>query len=571
MEQLKLNMIPNGVNPVFHASQYDKGRQIRFVLDETLSSAEVTVSYRAKDGTEYGNVQTSVSGNTITDTIPEEVLTDYGIIEGEVDIDGIGSLNFFVEVEKDAYDGGVITTQTATGPIATFETNIETAFVSLKSDINPVQDLHGYSKPWSGGGGKNKLNNPDKTTTQASYVINNVNVPMVAGNYILSFDFSGTSNSSSLRIDDENGTAIFTTSKAITSGHNEFLINLPSNASFVKLFSNAVGTYTKFQLEQGSTATAYEPYSNICPISGFSALNVTRTGKNLLQKSFDYFSSVPDNISSCFYIKKGTYTFSFASSTATYWRIGIKCKDLSGNDLSDNAYRPEQYFTWNTPNKMWLQGSNNTNKSVTVNFVDDCYIRFVFALGDTSASTTFADVILNVGSSVSTYEPYNGQTATVNFGQIVYGGVADVTNGKVTINGNGFKLVDNNNIALQGSSNNNNVWRILSATSNVLNNNKQLCTIATYDSNAWSPNDSRANTFVIGGEGNLYLQLPKSVANTLADFITYITNNDIFFYHEKASPIEITTTPENLTAISGENNVYSDTNGDTTVEYYIEV
>ena len=147
MEQLKLNMIPNGVNPVFHASQYDKGRQIRFVLDETLSSAEVTVSYRAKDGTEYGNVQTSVSGNTITDTIPEEVLTDYGIVEGEVNIDGIGSLNFFVEVEKDAYDGGVITTQTASGPIATFNTNMVEPFKSLKSEINPVQSGTGIPSP----------------------------------------------------------------------------------------------------------------------------------------------------------------------------------------------------------------------------------------------------------------------------------------------------------------------------------------------------------------------------------------------------------------------------------------
>ncbi len=45
----------------------------------------------------------------------------------------------------------------------------------------------------------------------------------------------------------------------------------------------------------------------------------------------------------------------------------------------------------------------------------------------------------------------------------------------------------------------------------------------------------------------------------------------VMLCYELATPIEIDTTPENLTAISGENNVYGDTNGDTTVEYYIEV
>ena len=156
-----------------------------------------------------------------------------------------------------------------------FDNNCVSPMDNLECAVEAVQDLHGYSKPWCGGGGKNLLNNPDKTTTGASYVINNVNVPMVAGNYMLSFDFSGTSSSSSLRIDDENGTAIFTTSKTITSGYNEYLINISSNASFVKLFSNAVGTYTKFQIERGNQFTSYEPYSNICPISGHSSCTIT--------------------------------------------------------------------------------------------------------------------------------------------------------------------------------------------------------------------------------------------------------------------------------------------------------
>lgn len=158
---------------------------------------------------------------------------------------------------------------------------------------------------------------------------------------------------------------------------------------------------------------------------------------------------------------------------------------------------------------------------------------------------------------------------TVNFGQTVYGGSWNVTTGKLIINGNGFKLVDNNRIALQGFSDNNNVWRILGATINALNNNKQLCNIATYNVNAWSPADSRVNTFVIGDEGNLYIQLSKSVANTLEDFITYITNNDVYFYHEMSTPTDVQLTPTKVKTLSGENNISSNT-GDIEVEYFTE-
>jgi len=176
------------------------------------------------------------------------------------------------EVDNEVYN--VLPTDTASGAIAHFTDGADNIPVkSLVSQIVAVESGSGTkspSNPYTISGfangvvtrcGKNLLNNPDTTTTGGSYVINNVNVPMLAGYYVLSFEFSGTSNSSSLRIDDENGTAIFTTTKTITSGHNEYLINLPSKGSFVKLFSNAVGTYTNFQIEKGNQFTSFEAYN----------------------------------------------------------------------------------------------------------------------------------------------------------------------------------------------------------------------------------------------------------------------------------------------------------------------
>lgn len=469
MEQLKLNMIPNGVNPVFHASQYDKGRQIRFVLDETLSGAEVTVSYRAKDGTEHGNVQTSVSGNTITDTIPEEVLTDYGIIEGEVNIDGIGSLNFFVEVEKDAYDGGVITTQTASGPIATFNTNMVEPFKSLKSDINPVQDLHGYSKPWSGGGGKNKLNYLNNLRASSSGLTIEATTSgaihyegtATQGYCLLTFPFN---------LSIPSGTTI-TVSRDVSVGYQHyFSFTFTDNSvEYVRIMPNTTSTtYTlakdlknidiiclglavgtaynatvKFQLEYGSQATSWEPYENICPISGFSALNVT----------------------------------------------------LADGDMQ------------------------------TV------------------------------------------ESKTVNFGQTVYGGVADVTNGKVNVT---HKFVTLNGSEAWGS-----LGSIYTLSLSDMESGTDLDGITNYMQTVHgsAPVDIVSIRFGYNSkvlyvyQANNYL----SGVSDLASFKTYLSDNPLEVCYPLATPIEITTTPENLTAVSGENNVFADTNGDTTVEYYIEV
>lgn len=144
------------------------------------------------------------------------------------------------------------------GSICTF--NALQEGLPLKSHTVDIDSVSGVNEINIGTVGKNWLNNPDQTITSPSYVINNVNAPMVANHYVLSFDFLGTNNSSSLRVDDENGTAIFVTGKNTINGHNEYLINLPSNGSFVKFFTNAVGTYSNFQIELGNQFTTYEAY-----------------------------------------------------------------------------------------------------------------------------------------------------------------------------------------------------------------------------------------------------------------------------------------------------------------------
>ena len=59
-----------------------------------------------------------------------------------------------------------ITPVTETGGVVTIDNADDAISIQdLVVDINPVQDLHGYDKPWAGGNGKNKLPNTATSRT----------------------------------------------------------------------------------------------------------------------------------------------------------------------------------------------------------------------------------------------------------------------------------------------------------------------------------------------------------------------------------------------------------------------
>lgn len=117
MEIIKLNLIPNGVNPTCHAKQYDEGRVIRFELFEgltpyTLQSGDtVTLNLRKPDNTIISASVTATQGNNYVDLVTTEQmcacvgynLGAFKIANGDVDI---GTLNFIMAIEKDVIADG---------------------------------------------------------------------------------------------------------------------------------------------------------------------------------------------------------------------------------------------------------------------------------------------------------------------------------------------------------------------------------------------------------------------------------------------------------------------------------
>ena len=259
--------------------------------------------------------------------------------------------------------------------------------------------------------------------------------------------------------------------------------------------------------------------SNPLAISGYTGVNLTRCGVNLFDNdklviaSYPYPSMTFDKAT---YLKAGTYTASINNiSNATSWRFGFRFFDLSGNIItsaitnglvsfvSDMAFS-DAYDS----NQTCLQSADTTGTTVKITLTADCYIVGCISNGNVGATTTL-DYQIETGASASSFVAYNGTTYTIAFGQTVYGGVLDVTNGTLT--------VTHDNIASYNGESINEPWL------------------------------SSMDVYTEGGT-------PTTGAQVVYPLTTPVT-------------LTLTLTPTQVRALVGVNNVFNDTNGNTEVSY----
>ena len=166
---------------------------------------------------------------------------------------------WWAEISDSAY-------KTITGAIVHFIAKRARAIKSLIANISYTQDLHGYDSPWPAGGGKNKFNGTflqgywayaDGTWVNSPNWITTEKIPCKAStSYTVSADAKATRWQGFVWY-----YLIFNI--AGYPGTNDTIA--PSDVTY-------------FQLEEGSSSTAYAPYSNICPISGWTGANVYHSG-----------------------------------------------------------------------------------------------------------------------------------------------------------------------------------------------------------------------------------------------------------------------------------------------------
>ena len=179
------------------------------------------------------------------------------------------------------------------GAIVTFMGPV--TIIDLKANIVAVQDLHGYENPWPAGGGKNKFN-PDFTNTTISGTtitklpdgkVTTSGVPtasfdfvlghftLSAGTYILNgAPADGGVNKWRLQVTDypvvnslgqDNGSGVTFT----LSSDMEIAVRLQMYVG-----ASSPMTFAPMIRLSSVTDSTFAPYENICPISGFSEVDV---------------------------------------------------------------------------------------------------------------------------------------------------------------------------------------------------------------------------------------------------------------------------------------------------------
>ena len=454
----------------------------------------------------------------------------------------------------------------ASGDIATFKASVPAAFPSLLVNVNPVQDLHGQANPYPAGGGKNKFN-PNSTENEwvtTSNVIehrNNaksVRIACSAGDvFTLSNETASTTASAILlAFLGENDTVI--SRSAVGSGQTYVTATAPQNAlvclaSFLK-WSDMVNA----QLEAGSTATAYAPYENVCPIYGWDAANLARTGTNL-------FDTVNADFKTGYYLyindaeqanAKYKYTQRyFPLKPSTQYAISYNKTASDALGCYVNLYDENKQYV-SRISVSGMTGTGNVSGAFTTT-ATTAFARFSLPYRSSDGGET--DIQLEEGATATAYEPF-GAIFPVQFGQTVYGAQIDWVRR--------VALCTNELIVLDGTS----AW-VSNGTYgfyHVLNDKYDVTTTPVFNYlKAISPGggaglkywEGRLN-YASAIQRKTLLVKPGSEIDHATKWTEYRTNNPLYALLKLVDPVEIPLSgiiP--VSSLKGINNVFADCGG----------
>lgn len=331
--------------------------------------------------------------------------------------------------------------------VITIEDAVPSNLADCSVKIEPVQDLHGQSAPYVGGAGKNKayvnINSGETSLTEIKDNDNNVigvNADVGAAGVVITVKMATVSI--------ENGKTYTLSGSPNDKGNNTYRLDVRTQVQgqlynnwneidnptitatedvtldiYLRIAANYAVNNLVFrpQIEEGSTATTFAPYTNICPISGHTEASVQRDGVNLFNKATAVNNKTVGNDgaekadSGCFcsdYIPiKTNNTYYLSNVFGENW--------ANAGCLYDSSKTFIRKFT--------ISGSGSAvSGSYTVSDTNAAYIRINGML------TSIDEVQVELGSSATDYEPFKGKTYTIALGDTYYKGLLDVDTGVFT-------------------------------------------------------------------------------------------------------------------------------------------
>ena len=569
MQIVYIDLIPQKIKPVVMASQFDDKRHVRFRLTEngedyTLSGTEtVTITIRKPDRNIVVITPAVTAANYIDVYFTEQACACFGVSFGEITIDDdnskIGTCNFDLEVELSPAFGGIDS--------ATEIDNLETQIEEIVTD---VLSENYYTKSQTDNLLDAKANSSDvysksQTDTLLDAKANTSDVYSKTQTDTLLDAKANTSDVYTKSQTDNLLDAKANASDVYTKSQTDNLLNAKANASDVYTkteVDNKILDIMPVDTESGPIASFVTELDalivnvlcnvlatggngtpdNPNPINGYSSANITRCGVNLWDEEVQIGTinsdgtintSVNNRLVTKNYIPVIPNT-TYYMKWGNYGRGRGAFYDQNKNLVTYNSdfYRDE---TFTTPaNAYYMMFSPSTDYGTTYN----------------------NDMSINYPSSDTSYHAYNGTTHVISFGQTVYGGVLDVTRGKLRVT-HAFEIFTISGYSAKDVLGSYVRYRYNLANSVKENDTNQLCNLATYvlsyssDTLHFYCANTTATFF------RAYAFLPVGIDES----------GTVEFCYPLETPFDIDLTPVQIRALVGVNNVYSDTNGNTTVKF----
>ena len=479
---------------------------------------------------------------------------------------------------------------TASGSIASFPDGAAMPIRDLSVAIEPVQDLNGYDNPWPAGGGVNLLPSGgafDTTKNGIRFVSDGKGTYTITGtataDAYYEFSIAEINIPSTAYIHMLNNVSTYSIAFVFFNGNTQITAPTPVPVNAVKDVSATLGgqTVNKLRLfvSNGYTANLtfspmlcvdntvkpFSPYSNICPISGWTECKVTRTGKNLNPWTGVQYTA--DTNPNGIFLKAGSYIFSTdtGANITNGCNIYIRLKDANGNTITKGNLSGGTWYL-NSSEQYYYGYGDGTKNEAPFTLAKDCFCCFGF---NANKPTGINNIQLEVGSTATAYEPYQGQTYTIDLDGTRYGGTLDVTTGKLTVTKKLVVLDGSETVSINGSGTSQWFYNVtvqfgaLSVTSNdqtgvVCDTYPSALVFSTTDYNGIWCNTSGNNVRIRWG-----------TEDTAANFKTWLSNNNVHLSVPMATPIEVDLDPVTIETLLGTNNIFADC-GDITVDYYAD-
>ena len=294
---------------------------------------------------------------------------------------------------------------------------------------------------------------------------------------------------------------------------------------------------------------------NVRPISGWTGCNVTHTGKNLYNRTTreaGYISATGvvttdggvSVHSALIPVDEGkTYTFSGSTTTA-------------GGNKRIHGY---------DENGQWVQQIDYISYApigaFSKSFVIPTGIKYI----KISMYGHDTDVMVENGSAATSYEPYNGETLTIDWttpAGTVYGGTLDVVSGVLTVD---MARVDLGTLIYSWQNGNKIAYTQLpnmaAPTTSAERAEGIICT-AYKPSSTYLVNETMNDKSMLRYNGSIYIRdTSYSSGTAFAEGAS-----GVYLVYELATPQTYQLSALEVSALLGNNNIFADT-GDTTVIY----